>query len=98
VISGEPIVALALNLIVDLLGAVPTIIKTWYQPDSEDLLAWLLFLAANGLNLLAIDAWSASRALYPVYLFAVSVVVMGEILRAPGRMSKLLTAGSAPPD
>lgn len=63
---------LAINLIIDLLGALPTLRKTYLDPTGEDPLAWTLFLVGNSLNLLAIEKWTLPLTLYPVYMFTPS--------------------------
>jgi hypothetical protein len=68
--SGSPMVALAINIAMDLLGAVPTLRKTYHAPASEDLLSWSIFWVSNTLNLLALDRWSVSLLAYPLYLFS----------------------------
>lgn len=64
-----PIVALLMNLSIDLMGALPTIRKSWLQPEGEDRYAWLLWAAGNTLNLLAVKSWTFANAAYTVYMF-----------------------------
>lgn len=73
--SGSPLVALLINVLIDALGALPTIRKTWRDPSSENRLAWSLSLGGNALNLLAVEAWTFAQALYPVYLCVVGASV-----------------------
>lgn len=77
----SPIIPLTMNIVIDLLGALPTLRKTFDDPDSEDRLAWLLFFVANTLNLLAISRWSFSIVLYPLYLFALNGVMVALLVR-----------------
>lgn len=83
---GSAVAALWLNIVIDAFGAVPTIVKAWRDPDSEHLLAWLLFLCGNGLNLLALPHLLPAVAAYPVYLFALAASVVACILR--GRFAR----------
>jgi len=85
-ISGSPALALFLNVLLDACGAVPTVVKTWRDPASEDLLSWSLFLTGNTLNLLAVPAWTLTGAAYPLYLFAVAATVVGLSLRGRRRV------------
>jgi len=73
--TGIPSVALALNMAVDAVGALPTVRKSWSEPESEDRLAWGLFLLANSLNLLAVTPWTLASGVYPSYLFALSLMM-----------------------
>lgn len=73
--TGFPSVALALNVVVDALGALPTVRKSWSCPESEDRLAWGLFLLANSMNLLAVTPWTLASGVYPSYLFGLSLTM-----------------------
>jgi hypothetical protein len=56
---------------------VPTVVKVWRDPMSEDLASWSLFFAGNTLNLLAVPSWSLTGAAYPLYLAAIAGFVVG---------------------
>ena len=83
-LTGNPLVALGLNILVDLIGALPTVRKAWSDPGSEDRLAWGLFFAANAVNLAAVEAWTFSGAGYPVYLFGITGLVSALLWRGRG--------------
>jgi hypothetical protein len=74
-VTGSATVALAINLVIDLLGALPTLWKAYADPASESALTWQVFFGANALNLLAIERWSLAGAAYPLYVVAVSGLV-----------------------
>lgn len=67
-LSGSALVALLLNLFIDFLGAVPTVRKVYYEPQTEDRLAWVLSCAGSLINLFAIEDWTFSIAVYPIYM------------------------------
>lgn len=85
--SGSPLVALAMNIAMDILGAIPTIQKIYYEPDSEDLLFWVMAFSASVLNLLAIESFTLSFVLFPLYLFILNITVL--ILLTRPRWSQL---------
>jgi hypothetical protein len=65
-LTGSPMVALGINVVLAFLGAVPTFRSVYLYPDAEPALVWRLFLFSNLLNLLAIERGSFS-SVYPVY-------------------------------
>ncbi len=69
-------VTLLINIAIDMTGAIPTVIKSYHEPETEDFTAWLIFFAANTLELFAITSWNIA-AIYPIYLFflAGSIVI-----------------------
>jgi hypothetical protein len=74
-VSRSPDLALAINIGIDLLGALPTIRKSLIEPYGEDLFAWLLFFVANALNVAAIERWNWQVAIYPAYMFCMTGII-----------------------
>ena len=82
--TGSAMVALGINLCIDLLGALPTLRSVYRNPASESALTWRLFFLGNALNLVAIEDWSLSSASYPVYVVLISGLV-NVLLSVPAR-------------
>jgi hypothetical protein len=80
----SPLPTLFSGLFVDLVGALPTIKKAWEDPDSEDLLAWVLFAVANAVNLLALRTWSVVLASYPAYMVFITLLLVGILVLRRG--------------
>lgn|SRR5512143_1076316 len=80
-VTSIPMAALGTVMIVDALGAVPTMAKAYHDPGSESLNGWLLLCAGNGLNLFAIGTWSLEVAAYPVYFFVINAIILALLLR-----------------
>ena len=78
---NSSIVALVTTLFVDFAGALPTIRKAYRAPETEDRVAWGLFISGNTVNLLAVEAWSFAIAVYPVYMFLASGTIAALVLR-----------------
>lgn len=66
---SSPLIALLINLFIDFMGALPTIRKSYYEPESEDRTAWALFFTGNIINLFAVENWTFAIAVYPIYMF-----------------------------
>ncbi len=78
---NSPLIALSINIAIDFLGALPTIRKSYREPQTEDLLTWIIFLLAHTLNLFAIKQWSFDVLAYPGYLFLTVATVVLLLLR-----------------
>ena len=73
----SPTSALLINLFMNLLGTLPTIRKVYYQPETENRLAWTLFSLGNLVNLFAIEERGFAMVVYPVSMvFIVGVVTV----------------------
>lgn len=73
-------VGLCASILVHFIAGVPTLSKAYVDPDSEDLTTWLCFLCGNTLNLAAITRWSAAEAIYPIYLFLGTTMLVAVVL------------------
>lgn len=75
-LTGNPLVALCLNIFVDFLGAVPTAVKAWRKPESEDRTAWMFWFLGSVANMFAVTKWTFSIAVYPVYMVSgISLII-----------------------
>lgn len=71
---NSPLISLLFTLVIDGLGAIPTVAKSYQEPHNESSFSWTVFLIANSLNLFAIEEWSP-RSAYPLYLFCLSATL-----------------------
>jgi tetratricopeptide (TPR) repeat protein len=76
-IFDSPMSALLINLLINLLGTLPTARKAWYQPQTESKVAWSLFFLGSIVNLFAVENWTLSMAVYPVsMIFLIGIVTV----------------------
>jgi hypothetical protein len=75
------LIALLMSLSVDFAGALPTIRKAYQEPETEDRIAWSLFLSGNCINLMAIDRWMFKIVIYPAYMVLASGLIALLVLR-----------------
>ena len=68
--------ALTFSIAADLFANLPTIKKSYADPKSENLTAWIIFVSANLISLLAIRVWTYGVALYPIY----QIISSGSVL------------------
>ncbi|HKJ16251.1 MAG TPA: hypothetical protein VJ984_02740 [Xanthomonadales bacterium] len=91
-ISGSAALGLAMILIADMVGTLPTLRQSYLQPDSEYLPAWWASLLGYTINLFAVEHWSVFHASYPVYLVLWSLCIIAAILIGRRRQRKLNVA------
>ena len=80
-LSGSPLVALLMNTVMDMLGAVPTINKVYRNPNSESLVFWSMSFTSALLNLFAIEWFSLASVVFPLYLFTLNIIILLLITR-----------------
>lgn len=82
-LSGNPLVAILINILMDLLGFIPTLRKTWIAPKSENLGFWFLSFISTIFNLLAIANFSLLTTVFPVYIFLLDGIMLFILTRSP---------------
>lgn len=75
---GSALLGLCMSLLADAMGAIPTMIKVYQRPKSEDRNAWAMTFIAVVLNLGAVENWhSFSILVYPIYmLISMGIITM----------------------
>lgn len=84
-LTGEPVLAILLVVATDFFAILPTMLKTYKEPYSENLTAWILWILAAlfaGLSSTKIDI--ANLAL-PIYYFVSDSIVVYLIYRGRGK-------------
>ena len=75
IIFNSPIIALALTMLIDAIGAIPLIVTVYKDSTSDYRLAWLLGLTSNVVNLFAVEKWDFGNAGYPIYMVVLTLSV-----------------------
>jgi len=77
-VTSDPLWAVVVLTLVDLLGFGPTIRKAYSSPHQENLPFFLLFLIRNLLVILALESYSVTTVLFPasVALACLALVLM----------------------
>ena len=78
---NSPIMALVMAIAVDLVGVLPTFKKSYKDPESENLLTWVLYLVSSVFLILSVETWTWSIGMFPIYLFGVNFVIVLLLLR-----------------
>ena len=82
-LSGSPVITLIAALIIDFMAAAPTIYKSFKDPETEDRTAWVLTVIGSIMNFIAINEWSLSIAIYPVYMLTMNGFITILLFRKP---------------
>ncbi len=68
-------VALIINVIIDFFGAIPTIVKSYKFPKTENAFSWILTAVASWFNLFTITKLTFLFLLYPTYMFLANTLI-----------------------
>lgn len=78
----------------DAAAALPTIRKAWRNPDSENLLFYVLVGLGATITLLTLRGWTPSDWAFAVYMLVLSLLIVGIV--AARRRSSATGAGARP--
>lgn len=76
-LSQTAVITLLINLMIDFVGLLPTIRKSYLRPENENRAAWTLALVASVMSLFAVEQWKFAIAVYPLYLTAGNGLIVG---------------------
>jgi|SRR3989344_839620 len=65
-IAKQPVLSIILVSLIDMLGFIPTIRKSWNKPYSETLLSYEINTFRHGISILALQQYNIVTWLYPV--------------------------------
>lgn len=91
IVSKDATITLLINVLIDSLGAIPTIVKSYFEPETEDATAWIIFFIANTLQVIAIQQWNIA-AIYPIYLFFLAGFIVLFIIKGKFQKQKDLSS------
>jgi hypothetical protein len=80
-VTSDPIIGLAFAIIADAFGTWPTLVKTWREPLSESVLAWVLSAIASALAVASTAIFNFANLSYPIYFVIVDLTVIILALR-----------------
>ena len=69
-VTQEPFVALAISILGNVSAAVPTAVKAYLHPETENFTGWAMACAASLCALVSVQAWTPVEMLMPMYLVA----------------------------
>jgi hypothetical protein len=76
------IIAIIFPILIDILAALPTLKKSYYEPETEDLLTYILYTVGGFFTVLAIQAWSFEIAITPLYVFLINAIIVGVLIKS----------------
>jgi hypothetical protein len=79
--TKEPLWALIISLVVDFISGVPTILKSYVEPQYENPIVYLMGMITGGLNVLILKSFTIFSLAFPVYIVIISFVILLPLLR-----------------
>ena len=80
-ITSQPVIAIMFAIIADALAALPTLAKSWTNPETETSIEYVASVFSALTCFLAIKMWSISEYAFPLYLIVINGAVLLVIYR-----------------
>jgi hypothetical protein len=96
-ITGEGNLAILFAILADILASIPTIIKSYHQPETENGSIFLFGMINAGITILTIKIWSFAHWGFPIYIFVLTALIyalirfkLGLVLQKKKTLEKLI--------
>ena len=74
-ITGEGNLAILFAILADAFASIPTVIKSYHQPETESTSIYLFAMMNSGIALLTIKDWNFAHYGFPAYIFLLCALV-----------------------
>ncbi len=74
-ITGEGNLAILFAILADAFASIPTVIKSYHQPETESSSIYLFAMMNSGIALLTIKDWNFAHYGFPAYIFLLCALV-----------------------
>lgn len=74
-ITGEGNLAILFAILADGFASIPTVIKSYHQPETESSSIYLFAMINSGIALLTIKDWTFAHYSFPAYIFLLCALV-----------------------
>lgn len=89
-ITGSGNLAILFSILADGLAGIPTIVKSWKEPESENWHVFFFGTVSAAITLLAINTWDFAHYGFPLYIFAICALLVVLIKFKIGTRHKLV--------
>ncbi len=86
--NNNPLLGLLMSIVTDFIAFVPTLIKTWKYPGTEEWKFYMSDVVASFFSILSIVAFSLSNVVFPVYILLINTTSVLMILGRRQYLSK----------
>ena len=92
-VTENGVIAIAAAIVADFLAGVPTVMKSWTNPDSETVTTYVGAAINSGILLLTIVHWTFDVAAFPAFIFVFASVQAVFVGLRPGPRFREYRAG-----
>lgn len=95
-VADTPGPALALSIVADILGSIPTLAKIYHEPQSEKASPYLVSLLGMALTLLTLHGWKYLDYAFPLYMLLINLSIFGLIVTRSAQLRRATPSPTEP--
>jgi len=76
IVSNNPLLGLLMTLVAWSFAYMPTVIKSWKNPETEDWFFYLVYMLASVFSILSIQEYTLANLAFPLYLVCANSIVV----------------------
>lgn len=80
-ITKQPVIAIIFAIVSDFIAAIPTLIKSWKYPETENVNPFVTGLINSLTSFGAVKMWGFAELAFPIYLFFIDSLLIFAIIR-----------------
>lgn len=80
IVTKSPLLSVILVVLIDAMGYVPTIRKSWRKPYEEAALMWAISIVVFTLSFFALENYTLTTYLYPVTFATINIFFVAYLL------------------
>jgi hypothetical protein len=78
-VTNNPNLAIIFAIVSDALAAIPTLIKTWHNPETESAWPFIIGVFSPMTSFLLATTWAFSELAFPTYLIVINILLVFSI-------------------
>ncbi len=95
-LTRNRVVAIVASIAADALAGLPTLLKSWTNPETESIAAYVGALLNSVILLLTVTRWTTAVVAFPLYIVCIASVEVTLVGARPGPRWRALRARHAP--
>ncbi len=85
----QPTLALVTFVVADVFAALPTVRKSWLEPETESWFAFFAGVLSSGITLMTLNEWTTIGALFPLSILVMDTIICFLVITKVGpRLSR----------
>ena len=74
--TKNPLLGLIMSMITDLIALLPTLIKAWNLPETEERRIWIMGIISSFLNIISLSPIVVEKVIFPLFVLVINIIMV----------------------